>query len=380
MSNKVKFYKTQLDANIKIDKNDNFRKAISAYIDNTEFAPSLREELELKQPDLLYGVSVLVSEGVNKNSDTFLREVLGETYKSPRNKFVDYEHDETGSNKRGNNPGRYHIVGHIYDSVLASQETGEHIADDQIVFGSDGKLFSSDSKYRDEKLDIIVAWAMYKFEFPELAAEILEKTETVENFGVSMEVLFSDYKFRVGKEPGPGEPFDFDGNLIAGVTEYRKGDLIAEMFQEGWNQGKHRSYKGKPVYRIMGGQIFFSGMAITKNRANHRSWNIALGSAREHVEENKIKDVALENLLQAIAAKSETFNLDTCEIVNGEPSCACINVAVSDTIEVVEKEINDLIEAMAKLTNMDYIDMDTILTKLYDIETSIGEIRKKIEE
>lgn len=336
------FFKTRIDVVLKKIKTtkSRFKKAISSYVEAAEesnkFA-DLRGLIE-KQPDLFYGTSIYVSEGSNKNRDFFLRNILLDTYKTPRNKFVDYEHNVEGDNIFSN-PKGYRIVGHIYDSMLATQdENPVRIPDELVIEDEDGKWFSEDSMFRGKKLDILVAWVIYKFQFPELAEIIEEKTAKIpEKFGVSMEVLFSDYKFRIGEEPNPEEDFEFDGNTLPDTVEARKGDPLAEELQELWSRGEGRTYKGKNVWRILGGSIIFSGIGITSNRANNRSYNISIGS---YVSELEKENNELLPLILSVAKKSG-FNMDQCKIENGEPDCNCVANAIQEEINLIKEYLKD---------------------------------------
>lgn len=355
-------FKTTIDLDLKLKpsfkRKGSIKKALGSYLGEVAESPveALTQGFEdlrgliQKQPDLLYALSVYASEGVNKNKDAFLRSILTRIYQTPRHKFVDYEHDVTAEDE-SSNPENYHVVGHIYDSQLALQRTGEKIPDYDVFLAEDGRWFDRDSKWRNEPLDILVAWVLYKFEYPELADEIMGMTwENPGSFGVSMEVLFSDYKFRVGGIFDPTEDFEFDGNTT-GATEVRKGDPLADFFQKEWNSGKNRMYKGLPVIRILGGDIFFSGMAITKNRANARSWNISVASvADDFIKANKEDKKDLFKLIEAVANKSKDFDISQCKIVNGKPDCECLQKAVSSEIQDIEKEITQLITTLGKIT------------------------------
>lgn len=366
----TKLYKTSIPlAARKITEKGSYNKAFSKYISsmanimeknenvNSDFVEDLRGFMR-KQPDLLYGLSILVSEGRNKNGDGFLRPVLAEIFDTPRHKFVDFEHDVEGENPKGKNPEKYQVVGHIYDSQLSLQENFEYIPDHDVYRDLDGKWFPEGSSWRNKPLEIVVAWVLYQFEYPELAQMVrnefgMQSAFGLESstFGVSMEVLFSDFKYRVGSFD-PAEEFDFDATTI-GAVEARKGEEFAEELGKLWRRGQQ--YKGQPITRILGGDIFFSGMAITKNKANPRSWNLSVANktAFEAAEASAQKsgDSHFFSLLRAVAEKSENkFEMDKCEIVNGEPSCACLENALASQVEEVTQKINTLaseLEAIA---------------------------------
>lgn len=340
------FFKTYLDVDFKKRDTGSFLKAISSYGSDEptavqEYVTSPNKLLE-KQLDLFYGLSILVSEGVNKNSDTFLRDILIGARNTPLHKFVDWEHDVHGENKKVN-PEKYQVIGHIYDSTLAAQD-GSYIPEYDVFKDLDGKWFSKDSSWRDKPLDIVVAWVIYKFEFPEIIDAILRlESEKPGSFGVSMEILFSDYKFRIGGGVSPTEDFDFDANTM-GIREVRKGDALADMFQKEWNEGKYRTWNGLPVVRILGGTVLFSGMAITANRANKRSWNISF--AKDMIKE--FKDPDLIKLVEAVAKKSG-MDMSTCNLINGEPDCECVEKTIAMELETLEANLNEISKKLPKL-------------------------------
>lgn len=344
------FHKTYLNVAFKKKNAGSIKKAIASYLQPLPQVGATPEEyvekvygpntIIDKELDLFYGLSILVSEGVNKNSDAFLRDILIKIFKTPRHKFIDWEHDVQAKDKKAN-PDKYQVIGHIYDSTLSTQE-GFYIPEWDCYKDSDSKWFSKDSNWRDKALDIIVAWVIYKFEFPEIVESILRLAEEKpDSFGVSMEILFSDYKFRIGGIVDATENFDFDGNTL-GVKEVRKGDPLADMFQNGWNEGKNRTYNGLPVTRILGGTIFFSGMAITENRANKRSWNISF--AKSQAREFKNQD--LIDLVEAIAKKSGS-DMSTCKIVNGEPDCECLEKSISSEMEIMNSFLSEMEETLS---------------------------------
>ena len=47
--------------------------------------------------------------------------MLCSIFKTPRHKLVNYEHDTHAENEL-KNPNEYKVVGHIYDSALATQD------------------------------------------------------------------------------------------------------------------------------------------------------------------------------------------------------------------------------------------------------------------
>lgn len=297
------------------------------------------------QPDLLYARSIFCSEGINKRRDGFLRDVLFDIYKSAINKFVDYEHDENGENKKGVNPEKYHIIGHIYASYLADQDTGEVIPDEICVRGEDGKIFPIGSKYRDSKLDVIVDWVLYKFEFPDVADQVYDtRSDASTGFGVSMEILFRDYKFRVG-DMDPAESFEDtpkDGSVIEAKAKTSLGNILADMFKA------KMVYNGKPIVRIIGNASIFSGMAVTASRANPRSWNLATASdtVDGYITTNHDKSRLIE-IIKSVASRNSGEKME-CKIIEGEPDCDCVENAVASELQLLTANITRLSTILAQ--------------------------------
>lgn len=342
-------FKTSIELVSKINTSGPFNKAIMSYLEDNQDKEVEKDEpidsefgyiqplkeLILKQPDLLYVVSTFASQGNNKNNDVFLRSILAKIFETPKHKFVDFEHDSLAENFFSN-PNQYKVVGHIYDSILATQETDSVIPSYELVMGPDGKLFSTDSPYRNQALDVVVAWVLYQFEYPELADLIVKNYAEGDNgkFGVSMEVLFSNYKFRVG-EVNPDETFEHDGNAD-GYIEAVKGTPLADKLKPYWE--KRKQYNGKTVYRILGGDIFFSGMAITSNRAGERSSNKSIASiVNDFTKSNASKEIL--SLIRAISSKNSGVDMSKCEIIDGEPSCGCLEKSIAAQIEEISKAL-----------------------------------------
>lgn len=330
MSNE--FEKAVLHVDLKPSDVKNLKKAIADYLGDTT-TPLIGD------PDLMYNTSVLVSEGSNKNRDGFLREILYRIFRTPRNKFVNFEHDTHAENKK-KNPDGYQIIGHIYNSYLKTHD-GQKINDIDVYVDSDGKWLRSDSGLRDKPVDIVVDWVLYQFEFPEIANMILEMESIgagAIGFGVSMEVLFSDYKFRVGQFD-PNESFEFDG-ASRGLIEARKGTVKAEELKVLWENGEE--YNSQPITRILGGNIFFSGMAITANRANNRSYNLVVDKGYASIKDNG----KLGQIIKAVAEKSKNPDFSVCKLEGGEPSCGCLETTLAAQLNILKNELEALARAI----------------------------------
>lgn len=338
-----KFHRALVDVSVQKSNSRAFSKALADY-DSPDVVGGLRGIIE-KQPDLLYGISILVSEGANANDDGFLRSKLIDIFKTPRHKFVDYEHDVDAASPF-KNPAKYKVVGHIYDSMLSTQDTGELI-DDFFVVKDGNKWFNENSGYRDRALDIIVAWVIYKFQYPELAQMIESKFDKNDNaaFGVSMEVLFTDYKYRVGNFD-PAEDFDFDASSV-GAIEARYGDPMFKKLEGMWK--KRERFNGQKITRILGGEMFFSGMAITSNRANKRSINLSVASVAKNFAELEQEQGDVVSIIKAVSNKDTDKELGVCELVDGVPVCGCTRASISEKVDSLVSSINDFVSSYSEI-------------------------------
>ena len=365
-----------MDIRLNKDTIDKFKIAVASYIEDSKDDPESFRQLSTwvqKQPDLLYALSILVSAGANKNMDGFLVPILCDIYKSPRHKYVDYEHDAEGLNVDGKNPDKYQTVGHIYDSAITLQ-SGEIIPESEIIKDpQDNKWFLSNSQWRNKPIDIVVAWVVYKFLFPEIAEKIIKYSEIDPiTFGVSMEILFNDYKFRVG-DFDIFEEFDFDANTI-GAIEEKRDTKFGKILESMWKS--KLKYKGQSITRILGGDIFFSGMAITSNRANKRSANLSIALSKttaSFINEQDRNNKELEILLKSVATKNNGFDLSKCNIVDGQPDCDCLKVFLIAELNDLEKQAIDVFSSFANDPVKKHVDVGGIDIS---IEWLKGEDRK----
>lgn len=349
---KMKMNKALIDATLKINKTNILQKAIASYKDGSKqenYHIGLTS-LILKQPDLLNVTSRFASEGANKNREVFLKCVLAKAWETPRNKFVDFEHDPNGTNYigtdwEGKNPDKYHIVGHIWDSALMTQD-GDKIPPEEIYIDTDGQAFKMGSVYRNSKLDILVSWVLYQWEFEDLAELIQEQYNDGADgdFGVSMEVLYSDYKYRVG-EFDVNETFEYDSNKD-GILEAKKGTAMGNILHKYWQDRKE--YNGKPVYRILGGTLFFSGMGIVRSRGERRAINLSVAShIGSYLQKTSASSREIDVLIKSVASKN-TNDFSKCSIQeDGLPSCACME---ENMIHEIDSTVSAAKSLAAKLT------------------------------
>lgn len=203
---------------------------------------------EDKQKDLLYVKFLLVSSGFNNNWDKFLALELLKSWKSPRNKQINWKHDAEK------------IIGHIQNSVLSYNRT--RLTEEEI------DQFLRMEEPPKGQYDIYCSGVIYKVACPFFAAKVLESVSASAKRGdsnylsVSMEVLFTNWYYEVG-----GQIF---------------GREMTDRFD--YMRSTHTEYNGQPVYRVLK-NLVFSGCGITPRPANFRSELIAAASECVNEEE-----------------------------------------------------------------------------------------------
>lgn len=129
------------------------------------------------QQDLMKMISVLVSTGINKNDDVFLKEELLPARSTGALKPVNLEHDEEK------------IIGTMVRTFVTSK-AGTEINDDEI---------DKNSNIVPKDFDITNEAVIYSFLFPDIAKEIKSKALNNKLF-VSVEAWFKSYDFLVGNK------------------------------------------------------------------------------------------------------------------------------------------------------------------------------------
>lgn len=125
--------------------------------------------------DLLKVDSILVSTGMNKNTDVFLPDELAKVRASGAHKPFNLEHDITK------------VVGHMTRTFLLTKE-GDELSDEQIEKSG----FPADFDIGNEAV-------VYAFALPKVAENVRKLAAAGELF-VSVEMWFTDYDFLVGNK------------------------------------------------------------------------------------------------------------------------------------------------------------------------------------
>lgn len=271
------------------------------------------------QKDLLKMVSVLVSTGINKNDDVYLRDELIQARSTAAHKPVNLGHDE---NK---------IIGHMVNSYVADK-MGTKIEDD---------IINSNPDQVPQDIDIIDESVIYKFVFKDLAQKIIEKANAGELF-VSVEAWFPNYDYLIGDK----------------IVKRNKetANILDPLLKINGGEGV---YRGQRIGRVLR-NILLGGKAITETPANPESVIKSVASIKNEdvisidnliITNNVIGNV--HNL--AIASKKEN-NMNKAQL---EEMIAIIN-AYKGTIA----SIGELETKVGKLTG----EKEELANKLKGIE------------
>lgn len=263
------------------------------------------------QDDLLKVVSVLVSTGMNRNDDVFLKDEILPARLTGAHKPVNLEHREKD------------IVGHMLRTYVTTKE-GKIIAENKVEAGKTPPSF-----------DITCESVIYKFVFPELANEIREKAALGKLF-VSVEAWFTDYDYLVGNK------------IVA-----RNADTAPKLDKLLKIEGGPGEYKGHKLGRVLR-NILLGGVGLVEKPANPDS----VIKSVANIVEAKVED--LENIVtrnikgkveKAIAAqKGEDMNRD--EIIQ-----EALEIIKATRIHDVEKaeRLMDELKSKDKMTAEDIV-------------------------
>jgi hypothetical protein len=149
-------------------------KDLEQIANSTNYAPA--KDLE-SQKDLMKIVSILVSTGVNKNDDVFLKDELVPVRKTGAHKPLNLDHNEK------------EIIGHMVKTYITTKSG--NILDD--------KKIEKNPAIIPKDFDITNEAVIYQFLFPQVAQDIKHKASQNKLF-VSVEMWFSDYDYLVGSK------------------------------------------------------------------------------------------------------------------------------------------------------------------------------------
>ena len=285
---------------------------------------------QIKQDDLYYLSSVLVSAGWNKNDDVFSVQNLWGARNTPIEKPFNYMHDETD------------IIGHITSAIVMDQ---------------DGKVIEQQTALEDlpDKIDIITSAVIYKsWSDQEMRERVGELTQEIDKgqWSVSMECVFSDFDYAL---IGP----DGENKTLARTEE---SSFLTKHLRAYGGKGEYEGYK---VGRLLKG-FYFSGKGLVNKPANPRSIifskdinpfiskaNITLTnflSDKENIMTDSVNEQRhqLEHDLET--AKAELENVKTELTKEKEDTVASFESAIAEKDQIIaslETKVKELEDSLA---------------------------------
>lgn len=190
---------------------------------------------DLKQPDLLYTRSILVSTFDNQNGAYFIPSELVKARSTIVNKAMDMHHDTQK------------VVGHIIDYAFY-KHSGEAFDAVEAASKTSSDIFDK------EPFDIGILSVVYRTRFPEEAKDIVAGA-----YKVSMETFYKDFDVMVGGVVIPKEDA-----IRAGLIE-----LIGKNVKVMSGKNPIFDNSTKVFKRLLG--IHFIGCGFVENPANERS-------------------------------------------------------------------------------------------------------------
>jgi len=205
------------------------------------------------QRDLMKMVAILLSTGMNKNDDCFIKEEVLPVRNTGAHKPLNMGHKDTD------------IIGHML-RTYATHKDGTKIPDDC------DKLPDS--------FDITTEAVIYKFVFPKIAEEIQEKAKANKLF-VSVEVWFKDYDYSIG------------GNIV------KRNEATASALDDVLRiNGGDGLYKGHKVGRVLR-DMLIGGIGVVDHPANPESVIKSISSL-EKLDVSSIGDIITDNIIGKI--------------------------------------------------------------------------------
>lgn len=191
------------------------------------------------QNDLLYIKFLLVSSGKNNNNDYFTVKDMLRSYKTPRDKHINWEHNHEK------------IIGHIKNSIITYN--GTVLADSEI-----DKFLSMDEPPNGQ-YDIYCSGVIYKSACSPFARRVIEAFgKNKGDYGylsVSMEVLFKEWYYLVGDQVYDKE-FAYQFAPLHKVKKKFEGSDVLRVFKN----------------------YYFSGCGVVPKPGNNRSEILAIAS------------------------------------------------------------------------------------------------------
>lgn len=317
--------------------------------------------------DVFFVYSILVSSNWNKNDDVFLPEELVRSYKTPRYKPANFNHEEKL------------IVGNIVDSWLVDSNYNVFDEDRVSAFGS-GEPAPDD-------IHILVSSVVYTYwrdpEYRRLVDNIIEgiKDGTKK---VSMECIFKGFDYAVKGDDGD-------------VKMLQRNEETAFLTKHLRAYGGEGVYQNKKIARALR-SITFRGKGFVDNPANPYSITIKkedIGKLVRNLETSAnslflfnsgVKDSCISNDLLVQSSGEKIMSNDNSqayieELKSTLASLKTENKSLEDKIASLsqagyETKINELNQTISELKDS----KDEIQSKYYDVAKSLSETETKLNE
>lgn len=274
----------------------------------------------IKDKELFYHTSILVSTNWNKNGDVFLPQVVWAAKDTPIHKPTNLEHD---NNK---------IIGHMTNSW---------------AIGTDNKLIANDTTDADlpSKFHILVGSVIYKFwpdneQYAVSVGKLLEEISNGSKY-VSMECRFDDFDYALASE-----------NNIKILTRNEQTSFLSKHLSAYGGTGEFKQFKIGRVVK----NISFCGKGYVDKPANPESVIFTNNDVYDFANANFIEKNVFSDSLGVINSSDET-NIQ-------EP------FIMSDYLQDQNKELKAKVESMAK-------EMESVKEQF--TKSNVAQLEKTIE-
>jgi uncharacterized protein YukE len=316
--------------------------------------------------DVFFVYSILVSSNWNKNDDVFLPAELVRSYKTPRHKPANFNHEEKL------------IIGSIVDSWLVDSSYNIFDEDRVSAFGS-GESAPDD-------IHILVSSVVYTYwrdpEYRRLVDNVIAgiKDGTKK---VSMECIFKGFDYAVKAEDGS-------------VKMLQRNEETAFLTKHLRAYGGEGVYQDKKIARALR-EITFRGKGFVDNPANPNSITIKkedIGKIVPNLETSAnslflfnsgVKDSCISNDLLVQNSGDEIMSNDNSqayveELKNTLAGLKAENKELEDKVASLsqagyETKISDLTDSVATLTQA----RDELIQKLAEAEAQLSETKAAME-
>jgi hypothetical protein len=253
--------------------------------------------------------AVLLSTGINNNTDVFLPEEILPIRNTGAHKPVNLEHD----------PDK--IIGVMLRTYVTLK---------------DGTRIKDDEEPNSDRFDVTAESVIYKFLFPEIAEEIKEKGSQNKLF-VSVEAWFTDYDYLVGNE------------VVRRNDE--TSSVLEHVLRMNGGTGK---FEGKTVGRVLR-NIILGGIGIVQYPANPESVIKSISNIDtqdvQDIEDKVIRDNVIGDIcklsINSLSRKDEVMKAEVLEelaqVIIAQKASEALK---SEKVEIPEEEISPFVKKL----------------------------------